>query len=238
MRMKKTLFSTFIHKIVNLEHRLETIKAKSFTKSETPELIGAYQIFNKASQSGAPRQPHKGWDLWRLLEKYKPKSIVELGSGTTSAAFALWAKRNNAKYICYEHHAEWAKVTEDCLREAGLVEGESPVHVVESRLNDDSKSIGFVESLPDDVDFIYVDGPPCSMNGSGKLPNNDVNRLLQNGGKPTTIVIDGRVDTVDYIRSHEFGKNYKFEPSYVYALSNGLWSEALKNKEHSILSLN
>lgn len=228
-----------IGKFVALKHRLLRHQARMFTARETPELIKAYDEFGRATQSGARRQPFKGWDLWMLLEQYKPRAIVELGSGTTSAVFALWALRHGANYVCYEHHPEWAKVTEDCLREAGLIQGESsPIRTVSSRIREDRNATGFVEGLPSDSDFVYVDGPPCRIDDGRKVPNDDVVRLFDRGVAPRTIVVDGRLDTVDLIRSHREGANYSFEPSFVYALRRGLWSEALVGREHTVLHRN
>lgn len=225
-----------IGKFVALKHRRLQHQARTFTARETPELLRAYKEFGRASQSGTPRQPFKGWDLWMLLEQFKPRSIVELGSGTTSAVFAAWALRNGAGYLCYEHHPEWARVTEDCLRKAGLIQGGvSPVRVVPSRVREDRNATGFIEAFPEDSDFIYVDGPPCRLDDGRKVPNDDVVRLFDRGGAPRTIVVDGRLDTVDLIRSHREGANYSFKPSFVYAIRRGLWSEALAGREHTLL---
>ncbi len=223
-------------KIAGLRRRSEKMTAISFTTSETPELLTAYEAFGRHSQSGSPRQPFKGWELWQLLEKHRPKYIAEMGSGTTSAVFALWSEKHGAKYVCYEHHPEWAKVTESCLRETGLVKGESPVRVIPSRVRDDQMATGFVESIPADVDFVYVDGPPCKLKNGSKVPNDDVVRLLDNGHKPKIIVVDGRLETVDLIREHE-AKTYHFTPSLVYCLRRGRYLEAITAPEHTVLSV-
>lgn len=221
-------------KVAGLRRRGEKRIAISSTTKETPELLKAYEAFARNSQSGSPRQPFKGWELWNLLEKYKPKHIAEMGSGTTSAVFALWAEKNRATYVCYEHHAEWAKITESCLRDTDLIKGDSPVKVIPTRVSDDKKANGFIESVPEDADFIYVDGPPCKLEDGTKVPNDDVIRLFDHGGKPRTIVVDGRLETVDIIREHELGKKYIFTPSLVFCLRRGRYFDVMTAPEHSV----
>ncbi len=109
-------------KWVGLCRRWQVREAKRFTAQNTPELLVAYDAFAQEKQSGSPRQPFKGWDLWRILDAVRPKSIVELGSGTTSAVFALWSRRHGASYTAFEHHEGWAKVTSQCLEKSGVAQ--------------------------------------------------------------------------------------------------------------------
>ena len=202
-----------------------------------PELLAAYGGFARGQQSGSVRQPFKGWDLWRIVEDARPRFIAEMGSGTTSAVFALHALRTGGRYVCYEHSADWAKVTRDCLAEAGLTGEGIDIRTVEMREDPARPATGFVEPIPTEVDFVYVDGPPCPTRDGVKWPNDDVVRLLELGGRPSTIVIDGRVETVDLIRRHAAAKDYRVDASFVYALRRGTLSDALGFREHSRLRL-
>ena len=225
-----------VRRVVAARRRIENVEARMFTRAHTPELLRAYEAFAEASQSGVARQPFKGRDLWRILEATTPASIVELGSGTTSAVFALWAARKATLYRAFEHDARWAAVTTDCLKRGRVLEGgASAIRHVMSRVREDGGATGFVDPLPRDADFIYVDGPPCRLESGRKVPNDDVTRLLDAGGQPRVIVIDGRLETVDLIRSHPRGSGYRFLPSYVYALRKGKWRDAIAGREHTIL---
>ena len=104
-----------------------------------------------------------------------------------------------------------------------------------SRVREDGRATGFADPLPRDADFVYVDGPPCRLPDGHKVPNDDVTRLLDAGGLPRAIVIDGRLETVDLIRSHSQGKRSRFFPSFVYAWRRGMWREALAGREHTVL---
>jgi len=235
--MSKISFSNRIAaKLAGLRRRMQASAARRLAVQHTPELLKAYAAFERATQSGVARQPHKGWDLWQSLLRYQPRSIVELGSGTTSAVFALYAQKHGCKYVCFEHSQGWAKVTEDCLREAGLLNGESPIKVVPSSAHGE-KGVGFVEAIPGDADFIYVDGPPCHTDSGKKLPNDDVSRALDRGELPRVIIVDGRLDTVDLIRSHSAMTHYHFLPGYHYSLLRGRWADVLAGREHTVFSL-
>jgi hypothetical protein len=232
----ENLYRLSVTKLVGLQHRWLRRTARYETVREMPQLLRAYKAFEVAQQSGSKRQPFKGWDVWQQLVRFKPMHIVELGSGTTSAVFALWRQRTDAKYVCFEHHPAWAEVTERCLREANLITGASPVQVVPARDDPHRGTTGFAQDIPNAADFIYVDGPPTRLPNGKKVGGDDVYRLLDTGARPAAIVVDGRSETVDLIRSHPAAANYLFEPGYVHAMRNGMWQQALQGREHSIFS--
>lgn len=221
-------------KWVGLCRRWQLKEAQRFTAQRTPELLLAYAAFSKAQQSGSPRQPFKGRDLWRILEAIQPRHIAELGSGTTSAVFALWAQKFGACYTAFEHHEGWSKVTSHCLEQAGLAPAAGPgVVCVPTQLSEDESSIGFKQPLPPDVDLLYVDGPPCVLADGRKVPNDDATRLLDQGILPKAIVVDGRVETVDLLLKHSAIAQYVFKPGLAYCLRKGLFIQALAGREHS-----
>jgi len=226
-------------KWVGLCRRWQVREAKRFTSRETPQLLAAYRQFAQANQSGAPRQPFKGRDLWRILDSVRPASIVELGSGTTSAVFALWAREHAARYTAYEHHQAWSEVTSRCLDEAGLAPaaGSAGIVCIPTRVAADQSSIGFAQALPEDADFLYVDGPPCVLDSGRKVPNDDATRLLDGGHRPRAIVIDGRTETVDLLLKHPAISKYDFRPGLAYCLRKGLFLQALAGREHTLFLL-
>jgi hypothetical protein len=227
-----------VTKWIGLRRRFQTQEARRFTKARTPELIQAYAAFKETQQSGSPRQPFKGRDLWKILQRARPQSIIELGSGTTSAVFALWSQRYGSTYYAYEHHEGWADVTNKCLQKAGLKRSDVPLIIsVPTRLNSAQSEVGFERNIPDDVDFVYVDGPPCTLADGRKIPNNDVYRLLDRGMLPKTIVVDGRIETIDLLLQHPLIVRYRFSPSLDYCLRKKELIGALIGREHSVFYL-
>ena len=227
------LFKFFSIKFQGLRMFFYKKRALKYTQIHLPILIKIYEAFQEGNQLASPRQPYKGWDTWMLLEKYKPSYIVEMGSGTSSAVFALWAQHNNSNYTCYENNSHWGKVTKDILKNHQI---EIDIRIINDRVSTDKKTTGFEELIPEGADFIYIDGPPCKINGK-KVPNDDILRYFKNGGRPKTIVVDGRVDTCDLIMHSDVGANYNFFPSFVYCLRNNKWIKSLNSGEHSIFTL-
>src|SRR5688500_10079745 len=121
----RSFVTSAITKLTGLRRRLQALEARIFNSRHAPQLDAAYSAFSRRSQISSGRQPRKGRDLWRLLARERPSSIVELGSGTTSAVFSLWAQRHGTRYVAFEHHQGWAEVAEQCLREASLLNGSS-----------------------------------------------------------------------------------------------------------------
>lgn len=224
-------------KVAGARRRLRTRQARRAT-AQLPELQKAYSGFKQAHQISSNRQPLKGWDLWHLLSLHQPKFVVEMGSGTTSAVFALWTKRHNARYLAYEHHPQWAEVTVDSLRRAGLIDSAAPpVLVVSSELRPGGQATGFVEPIPAEADFVYIDGPPCRLDDGRKVPNDDIIRLFDTGARPKVIVLDGRWETVDLIKSHPVSKHYRCFLDYGYCYTRGMWTGTLTGREHTLFLL-
>ncbi|MFN4310052.1 MAG: hypothetical protein ACK4FK_05605 [Ferrovibrio sp.] len=231
----KNILLLFASKWVGLWRRWQVWRARLYTKRYMPELLVAYAAFSRMGQSGSPRQPFKGWDLWKILQSIQPKSVVELGSGTTSAIFALWSIKSGAAYTAFEHHEDWAKITSQCLSAANLTPSAgSGVICVPSRVNEDQESVGFGQELPAAADFLYVDGPPCILEDGRKVANNDATRFLDRGLFPKAIVVDGRIETVDLILKHPAITRYLFKPSLAYCIRKGLFIQALAGREHSL----
>ncbi len=225
-------------KIGGARRRVAAARARTATERDFPELLRAYAAFAAASQISSSRQPFKGWDVWQLLERFRPRHIAEMGSGTTSAVFALWAQRNGAQYVCFEHHPQWAELTQRCLNESGICAGRpTPVRVVASRVREDGAATGFVEPIPAQADFIYIDGPPCLLPNGRKVPNDDIERLFSSGVRPLAIVLDGRLETVDLIRNHPVGRYYDCELGYAYGLKRGRLGPTVGGREHTVFVL-
>lgn len=217
--------------------RLRTRRAHRAT-AQLPELQKAYDAFRRAHQISSNRQPLKGWDLWCLLSAHQPKFVAEMGSGTTSAVFALWAKRHNARYVAYEHHPQWAEVTIGSLRHAGLIDSATPpILVVPSELRPSGQATGFAAPIPRDADFVYIDGPPCRLDDGRKVPNDDIIRLFDAGARPSVIVVDGRWETVDLINGHPASKQYEWLPDHGYCHRIGMWGGMLSGREHTVFLL-
>lgn len=81
-------------------------------------------------------QAYKLWTLVQILEKQKPKKILEFGSGSSTMIFADYAARNGAEVISVEADEAWAKKAHE------LLAGNDNVKIVHA------KAIGFAGATP------------------------------------------------------------------------------------------
>ncbi len=176
-----------------------------------------YLDFVEARPAGA-LAPQGGdlWFLYRLIRQLKPRLVIELGSGCSTVIFAQ-ALHDNAqddpektgRIISVDGLAEWADVTRESL----------PAHLApycgvryvpaleEDRGQHPNLDLGYrYEELPEGrPDFLYVDGP--ALQPKRKICFDAM--YLQDRFEPGfTMVVDGRHDTVRYLRKHLSG-NYR-----------------------------
>ncbi|HBK78600.1 MAG TPA: hypothetical protein DDZ83_02765, partial [Nitrospinae bacterium] len=215
------------------------IYAYLYAKKNTPSLLKAYKEIKKLGASGSSHQPNKGYHLWKLLLKFKPRKIIELGSGTTSAVFKIYAREYGASYVAFEHSEHWGEITNSSLRSSNLLEDneEPPVLIKESYILPDGTGSAFTEPVPADSDFIYIDGPPCPVIDGVKKPNFDIAQHFDRGNLPKVIVVDGRHETVDLIRNHPKSHHYHFEFDFVYSIRMKDFLHALHFYRHTVIWL-
>lgn len=235
-----SVINFFCKKILSVKYK-KTLKtqekeARSLFQNELPEILESFENFGKNGQISSDRQPIKGYDLWKILERRKPKFIVELGSGTTSAVFATWAQRNQATYISYESHEGWHKVTTDSLKNISLFQ-DSDIRYVPSIPNESMTATRYTQPIPSGADFVYIDGPPCDLPNGKKVPNDDILQFLNSGERPRTIVVDGRIETVDLIRAFKSFQLYDFFPSFNYSILKDFDLKKMSTTDHSVFEL-
>jgi hypothetical protein len=206
-------------------------KANKFVKDKHPEIQDAFMKFRTLGQISSNRQPIKGYDLWNLLLKFKPNNIVELGSGTTSVIFALYSKLYNKKFIAFESFEKWRDVTIECVAD---ISSDDIIIYNPSQNSKDMSATHFTKPIPNDVEFLYIDGPPCLLPNGKKVPNDDIIIAFENKIFPNYIVIDGRHETVDLILNHKFSSQYNFYPSFSYSLYSKKFRQAIYFREHSL----
>ena len=156
-----------------------------------------------------PLYPFKLLELWHLLQIEKPRKILELGSGCTTAVFALYGAH---PFITVDENQEY----QDAIYQDLMAVGLPPVSRLfsERRQNDDGKDrrcnyngIWNLE-IAKELDFLYVDGPTNHM---GK---NDfavcIDACLMNLSPPRTIAFDIRRESSAYAEKF-YGESYHWE---------------------------
>jgi hypothetical protein len=129
----------------------------------------------------------KLWEIKKILDKYKPKNVFELGSGWSTAVFNdnrrnVWTYEEN-----YAYKVKTQKLCPDAriLRKDKVVENESCYYMEEWDK--------FPQIMTNEV-MAYVDGP--SNNEDGKLlPCVDIINMCEAAVMPKIIVFDVRVES-------------------------------------------
>lgn len=171
-------------------------------------------------------QPLKVETLIRLLEQRKPHCIIEFGAGTNSTpCFAAYAKRNGAKFISFEAVPEWKHRATAEAAAFGSVE----MHL--ANIEPSETGVRYVADIPEDADFIFVDGPTKA----GHVPTMNVPLLLRSGLRPRTVVVDGRHPTIDAILQE--AAPYDLAPDFHYAFVKERWRDLLPIRHESVFTL-
>jgi len=102
-----------------------------------------------------------------MLDRVRPQTIVELGSGISTVCVASWLKsQGKGTILSFDHDNAWGELTMRCLRESGL---DAFAKIVIAPLKPD-RSLGYDVEWYDvdphiaeisDVDVVIVDGPPA-----------------------------------------------------------------------------
>jgi predicted O-methyltransferase YrrM len=152
-------------------------------------------------QPRAPLPLYRTWtaapDLALLLVgkalAAKPRTIVELGSGSSTVAFSyVLEKLGGGRIISLEHDAPSKAKTEQALRDHGLEQYATvvlaplrPVQV--GGMTVDFYDLAGLEGV-EQIDFVFVDGPPSFMQPLARYPALPLlwSRLVPGG----TLVLD------------------------------------------------
>ena len=76
----------------------------------------------------------------------------------------------------------------------------------------------------------------CRPSKAKTRPGIDVPLLLEAGGRPKAILVDGRIATVDAIR--QAAPQYAFTPEFIYAFEKRDWSGLARSLGQSVFISN
>lgn len=103
-----------------------------------------------------------------ILNKQKPKCILELGSGFSTVLLSDYCSKNNAQVITLEHDKQYFDETSQLLLDNNLSNFGTLILSPLQTTYSDSKMFTFYS--PDNIskrdycfDFVFVDGPPKSV---------------------------------------------------------------------------
>ena len=182
--------------------------ARADALAELPVRMPAIALFaHKWLQSGHTAHACFAWKLMELsgwLQVHKPKTIVELGSGLTTAVFCNYFKAN--EYGELNSDCRFISVEED-LGQIVYMRANLPMPYVEfvhaERID---FKLGGVEAcrynlklpIADKIDLLYVDGPNCTIDGKTHRLGVDAAAFAEQASKPRSIMFDMRFAAMQY----------------------------------------
>lgn len=210
-------------------------RARRWLARYDPRLPGCWEAFKKRVEGKVYAfHPERARLILTMLERHRPKRVLELGAGTSTAWFAAYARKHAATVVSVDQHEGWLNAAVETARPIGPVQPVLAGVEIEPGLGG-----RYAIDLPE-ADFIYIDGPWVNVKTDmprGKGVNLDVPRLLRGGRRPAVIMLDGRTDTVDYMRREGLVADYDFYPEFVYCQTKGDWLGALSFRRQSIFVL-
>lgn len=137
--------------------------------------------------------------LYSLLDNFRPKKILEFGSGSSTGILAAYAQKFNARVVTVEDNQAWLENTRRALGDlSNRVD-----FVLSSAMGENGNpNRCYYRYTPNEIfDFVYVDGPPLVINGQhdASAVNWNIVEMINHGLSPQIIAIDIRLATANYI---------------------------------------
>ncbi len=145
--------------------------------------------------------------LHQLLSAFRPKTILEFGTGSSTGVFGLYAAKTGALVWSVEDSQQWLDNTRKALQ--GIAPGVEFIFS-NSVTEKDVPNKCYFDYKPDrSFDLVYVAGPPLLIEGKSdsSAVNWNIVEMIRRGLEPRFIIVDGRVATARYISSN-FGESY------------------------------
>lgn len=188
-------------------HKIACEAAGLAFHDEMPDIAQACEERVAAGSLWDEMYPLKLLELRSLLKTYRPRNVVEIGSGATTLVLKAFCQN-----VVSIEDRDW---------------GGTATRVVDGKLVRFAETLEIVKAPPD---FLYVDGP----NSDGDLVSADAADLIAAGVLPRVIAFDMRHSSVQHT-VREAGKRYALVPSQLISESAGVPWYVASLKIHSVL---
>jgi predicted O-methyltransferase YrrM len=152
---------------------LEVNRAR-LARVDEKHLLQKYKLFEEPATSFSLSRNSLIW-LFARLQKSKPESILEMGSGLSTIAHAIYSSQSQKKVriSSIDHDQSWLRVTEAMLQKrfnfGELVDFyHSPI--APEDLGDWGRGYSWPEKLKGPFDWLLIDGPPSQVGRIATLP--------------------------------------------------------------------
>lgn len=191
-------------------NRLATAKLRRFVKQsrlEHPDLFEMIdRVLDSFHDSGGLQwqgQDFKLFHLWQICVKQRPKTIVEFGSGSSTALLCAYSRQHDCSIVTVDESDEWLQNTKNLCRD----HDPSKIEFVHAKRIEDISSAPPTCWYDWESDELFqlalVDGPSLNADPAIRRKQVCTDALRVNLPKVNaTIAIDGRHSTFNFLSSN------------------------------------
>jgi len=145
--------------------------------------IEALISLNSTLNLVSPLAPTRGWaaspdllvELVRQIDQRRVRTVVELGSGVSTVVMAAAMRRHGGGHVyAIEHEHDFADATRTSLEVQGLTDLVTFIEAPLGSVPIGSKTWRWYRVpeglLPNDIDLLFVDGPPAATGRLARYP--------------------------------------------------------------------
>jgi predicted O-methyltransferase YrrM len=138
--------------------------------------------------------------LYRVVSKYRPKTVVELGSGCSTSILAEAVSQYGGRLYSYEAEPQWLEVTRHSMATPSASSVIlRPCRAVATTVNGSRAWVHEAEWPQEQIDFLYLDSPKL-VNGIHIAADP---WLLQERFSPDALLlVDGRHENVAWLKQN------------------------------------
>lgn len=194
----------------------------NFVENKYPGYINFINELNQGGAMGGKKNfPWRALEQIRVLNIVNPSTIIEFGSGTSTALFFEYLNskapsKDNVSMISYDESEKYATLTKNAINHYISTESKF-LSIKHAPKNIDSSGSYYDIDHDINCELVYIDGPTVEVINSTKTANQDILKMFKNNNFPDAIMIDGRIHTAQAILD-TYQDKYKFYPGAHYSL--------------------
>lgn len=214
-----------LHKVISIlrtrilieRRRLLEFYARRFLHSKRVLWAELQEYLKKTESTGCSYTDY--WYLYRNIRQYKPKQVLECGTGVSTLVIAFALLENEADghklgfITSMEEHEQWLQMAQSLLPE-------KYTDLVELKLSgvcEDSfslfRGVRYADIPERQYDFVFVDGPKYRSPIDGEVTFDfDLIHVLRNSEIPVRGLVDKRVSTCFVLQQVLGMKNVVYSP--------------------------
>ena len=153
---------------------VQKVNRARLTRVDEKHLLQKHKLFEEPTTSFSFSRNSLIWLISRL-QKSRPESILEMGSGLSTVAHAIYSiqSQKNVRISSIDHDQSWLEVTSGMLQKRnGFTDLLEFYHspITKGDFGDWGRGYSWPEKLNGPFDWLLIDGPPSHVGRASTLP--------------------------------------------------------------------